>query len=53
MFLKFFMCWWDMSNLLSRVILAGLAVKTEQSTEIELGRLEELDLSDVDLFPTY
>jgi hypothetical protein len=37
------------SYLLAGVVLVGLAVKTEESTKIELGCLEELDLSDVDL----
>jgi len=35
--------------LLAGVVLVGLAVETEESTKIELGCLEELDLSDVDL----
>lgn len=36
-------------NLLARVILARLAVKAEEGTEIEFGCLEKLDLSYVDL----
>ena len=36
-------------NLLALLISAGLAVKGQQSTEVELGRLEELDLADVNL----
>jgi hypothetical protein len=36
-------------DLLTRVVLAGLAVETEESTKIELGRFEELDLAHVDL----
>ena len=36
-------------NLLARVVLARLAVETEEGTKVELGCLEELDLSDVDL----
>jgi hypothetical protein len=36
-------------NLLARIVLGRLSVKGEQSTEVELGRLEELDLADVDL----
>ena len=37
-------------NLLARVVLARLAVETKESTKVELGCLEELDLSDVDLY---
>lgn len=37
-------------NLLARVIRARLAVETEKGTEVELGGLEELDLSYVDLW---
>lgn len=37
-------------NLLALLIRARLAVESHQSTEVELGRLEELDLADVDLF---
>lgn len=36
-------------NLLARVVLARLAVETKEGTKVELGCLEELDLSDVDL----
>jgi hypothetical protein len=36
-------------DLLARVVLVGLTVETEKSTEVELGRLEELDLAHVDL----
>lgn len=36
-------------DLLARVVLARLAVETKESTKVELGCLEELDLSDVDL----
>ena len=35
--------------LLARVVLARLAVKTEESTQVELGLLEQLDLADVNL----
>lgn len=35
--------------LLARVISAGLAMETEESTQVELGRLEKLDLSHMDL----
>jgi hypothetical protein len=37
-------------NLLASVILVRLAVETEEGTKVELGCLEELDLSYVDLF---
>jgi hypothetical protein len=36
-------------NLLARVVLARLAVETEEGTKVELGCLEELDLSDVNV----
>jgi hypothetical protein len=36
-------------NLLALVISGGLAVEGEESTEVELGRLQELDLANVDL----
>lgn len=36
-------------NLLSLLIGPRLAVQSHQSTEVELGCLEELDLADVDL----
>ena len=36
-------------DLLARVVCAGLAVQAEEGTEVELRRLEELDLADVDL----
>jgi hypothetical protein len=36
-------------DLLARVVGARLAVQTEESTKVELGCLEELDLADVDL----
>ena len=36
-------------DLLARVVLARLAVETKEGTKVELGCLEELDLSDVDL----
>ena len=35
--------------LLARVVLARLAVEAEESAQVELGGLEELDLADVDL----
>lgn len=36
-------------NLLALVIGSRLAVEGKQSTQVELGGLEELDLADVDL----
>lgn len=36
-------------DLLARVVGRGLAVQREEVAEVELGRLEELDLADVDL----
>ena len=36
-------------NLLALLIRARLAVESHQRTQVELGRLEELDLADVDL----
>ena len=36
-------------NLLALVVGARLAVECHQSTEVELGRLEELDLANVNL----
>lgn len=36
-------------NLLALVVGGGLAVQSKESTEVELGGLEELDLTDVDL----
>jgi hypothetical protein len=38
-----------LAYLLARVILARLAVETKESSKIELGCLQELDLSYVDL----
>ena len=35
--------------LLARVVLARLAVETEEGAQVELGGLEELNLADVDL----
>lgn len=37
-------------NLLASIVGTGLAVESHESTEVELGLLEELDLADVDLF---
>ena len=34
-------------NLLTRLVSSRLAVQTEESTEVELGCLEKLDLADV------
>jgi hypothetical protein len=36
-------------NLLARLVGRRFTVKSEESTQIELGRLEELDLAYVDL----
>lgn len=36
-------------NLLALVVGGGLAVEGEQSTEVELGRLQKLDLANVNL----
>ena len=36
-------------NLLALVISGGLAVESQQSTQIKLGGLEKLNLADVDL----
>lgn len=36
-------------NLVALVIRRGFTVQVQQSTEIELGRLEQLDLANVDL----
>ena len=36
-------------DLLARVVGARLAVQTKESTKVELGRLQELDLADVNL----
>lgn len=37
------------SYLLTSVVLVRLAVQTEESTKVELGLLEELELAHVDL----
>jgi len=36
-------------NLLSRLICVGFAVEVKKGAEVELGCLQELDLSDVDI----
>ena len=36
-------------HLLTILVRRGLAVQVHESTQVELGRLEELDLADVDL----
>ena len=36
-------------HLLTLLVRRGLAVQVHESTQVELGRLEELDLADVDL----
>lgn len=40
-------------DLLSLIVRTRLAVQSHQSTKIELGCLEKLDLADVDLFEDY
>ena len=39
-------------NLLAILVCCRLAVQSHESTEIELGRLQELDLADVNLKKT-